>query len=225
MKGKVMMLGALLSLVAWGCAKPPTQEMEAAKAAIKAARDAEAQVYAPDELKAAEKALSDAEAKVEAKKYKEAKPLAIKAKELADKAKELAVRNKEKTRSDAEVALDDASKAIFEAKEALEAAAGTLSKVGKVLPGKKREEFDSELDSLKSLVEQMEKDLEAGRMAFNRGAYKDALEGAEDLVGKAGTLKDELLALKDRIVKARPLPWYERLKRKRLEELRKQKGS
>lgn len=223
MKGKFMMLGALLFLVAWGCAKPPTQEMEAAKAAIQAARDAEAQIYAPDELKAAEEALSDAEAKVEAKKYKEARPLAIKAKELADSAKELAAKNKERTRSDAEVALDDASKAISEAKEASKAAAGTLSKVGKVLPRKRKEEFEAELDSLRSLVEQMEKDLEAGRTAFNRGAYKDALEGAEDLAGKARTLKDELLSLKDRMVKARPLPWYERLKRKRLEELKKQK--
>ncbi|HIE03639.1 MAG TPA: DUF4398 domain-containing protein [Candidatus Latescibacteria bacterium] len=225
MKGKVMTLGALLFLVVWGCAKPPTQEMEAAKVAIQAARDAEAQVYAPGELKAAEEALSEAEAKVEAKKYKEARPLAIKAKELADKAKELAITNKERTRSDAEVALDDASRAISEAKEALEAAAGTLSKVRKVLPRKEREEFDSELDSLRSLVDQMEKDLEAGRMAFNRGAYKDALDRAEDMAGKTRKLKDELLALKDRMVKARPLPWYERLKRKRLEELRKQRGS
>ncbi|RKY59237.1 MAG: hypothetical protein DRP95_05250 [Candidatus Latescibacterota bacterium] len=225
MRGKVMMLGALVVLGLWGCAKPPTQELEAAKAAVQAARDAEAQVYAPEEIKAAEKALSDAETKVQAKKYDEARTLAVKAKELADQAKELAAKNKEKTRIDAEAALNIAAKAISEVREALDTAVGTLSKVGKVLPGGKAEAFRGEVDSLKSLVDGMDKDLEAARLAFNQGAYKDALNSARGVADRAGALKDDLLALKDRIVKARPLPWYERLKRKRLEELRKQRGS
>jgi len=225
MKRKVMMLGALVLWGIWGCAKPPTQELEAAKAAIQAARNAEAQVYAPDELKDAENALSDAEAKVQAKKYNEARTLALKAKELADRAREAAAKNKEKTRTDAEATLNAAADALSEVQKALEAAEGTFSRVKKVLPGKEAKAFQGEVDSLKSLVEGIYGDLEAGRSAFNQGAYKDALDKARCVVDKAETLKEEILALKDRIVKARPLPWYERLKRKRLEELRKQKGA
>ena len=142
----------------------------------------------------------------------------------ADKAKELAVRNKERTRSEAEVVLDDAAKAVSEAKDALGAVSGALSKAGRVHPRKKAGEFRSLLDSLRSSADGMGRDLEGARTAYNRGAYKDALTGAKEVLGRAEALKDELMSLKDRIAEARPLPWYERLKRKRLEELRR-KGS
>lgn len=79
-------------LIASGCAqKPPTQEIADAEAAIAAARDAEAEEYAPDEFRSAEELLAQAKSEVDNETYREARNHAIQAKEKADIARELAL--------------------------------------------------------------------------------------------------------------------------------------
>lgn len=78
----ILMLVASVTML-WSCAQPPTQEMDAAKAAIQKAVTAGADKYAVTELDAAKSALAQAEEKVNAKDYEAAKNLA---KEAADKA-------------------------------------------------------------------------------------------------------------------------------------------
>lgn len=74
-----------------GCAKAPDQELAAAKAAIKAAQDAEADKYMPNNFKNIQKALASAEAEIElqnntsvvSRNYAKAKQLLKNATDLA----------------------------------------------------------------------------------------------------------------------------------------------
>ncbi len=86
-------IALMLSL---NCVKRPDAEINAAKDALNAAKEAEAPKYAPDEYQSAEEMLNKAIAQVEENKYKEAKASAISAKERADLARELALKRKEK---------------------------------------------------------------------------------------------------------------------------------
>jgi len=77
-----------------GCPKRPDAEINAAKEALKAAREAEAPKYAPEEYQSAEELLNRAIAQSEEKKYNEARSSAISSKERADMARELALKRK-----------------------------------------------------------------------------------------------------------------------------------
>lgn len=84
----------IVLLLCLNCVKRPDAEINAAKDALKAAKEAEAPKYAPDEYQSAEEMLNKAIAQVEENKYKDAKTSAISAKERADLAKELALKRK-----------------------------------------------------------------------------------------------------------------------------------
>ena len=117
---------ALLGLIA--CAKPPQQDIDAAKAALNAAKQAEADIYAADSLKAAK----DKEAQLDQelatqqnkffKSYKVAAQLCTELKSLAEKAKVDAEAGKAKAKADAEAAITAAETAIATATEDLKKA-------------------------------------------------------------------------------------------------------
>ncbi len=117
---------ALIALVA--CAKPPQQQIDAAKAALAAAKAAQADVYAPDSLKAAQDkdAALDAELATQQSKffksYKVATQMTTDLQQLADKAKADAVAGKEKAKADAEAAITAADTAVTTAREDLKKA-------------------------------------------------------------------------------------------------------
>jgi hypothetical protein len=117
---------ALIALVA--CAKPPQQQIDTAKAALKAAEEAQADIYAPDSLKAAKDkdAALDAELATQQSKffksYKVATQLTTELQAAADKAKEDAIAGKEQAKKDAEAAIAATETAINEAKEILKKA-------------------------------------------------------------------------------------------------------
>ncbi len=82
----------LLPLLAAGCAvAPPVQEMSDARQAIKAAREADAENYAPDALHAAESQLQHATEQLDAGHYGEARESALTAKQQAVQARDAAV--------------------------------------------------------------------------------------------------------------------------------------
>jgi len=110
---------AVFCLIAAGCAKPPTEEMEAAKTAVRGARDEGAAVYAAAEFEDATKALSDAETRVATKKYDEARALALQAKQKAEQAKASAVGNKAAARVEAEASIAEADTALSAATTAM----------------------------------------------------------------------------------------------------------
>lgn len=78
--------------VAGGCASvPPTQEMSDARQALDAAREADANRYAPRAMDGASQLLSQAEQKLEAGAFKQAQESALAAKQEATKARTMAV--------------------------------------------------------------------------------------------------------------------------------------
>ncbi len=110
-----------------GCSKPPTQEIGMAKAAIKKARDAEAQKFAKAELTSAESALIQAEKDTQAENYDAARDKAVRAKRQAELAVKTASKNKEiwlenerKREAEMKAAAEEAARAAAE-KEAEEA--------------------------------------------------------------------------------------------------------
>lgn len=83
---------ALLLLFLSACAvMPPVQEMSDARQAIKAAREANAEKYAPQKLRSAEDSLELATRTLEQGEYEEARMAATVAKALAIKARDAAV--------------------------------------------------------------------------------------------------------------------------------------
>ena len=82
---------ALLALVSAACTSAPTQEMSDARQAINAARDAEAEAYAPRSLDSAERLLDNAQASLKAGDYNLARNDALEARQAAIKAREVAV--------------------------------------------------------------------------------------------------------------------------------------
>jgi hypothetical protein len=127
-KIKIVMPLLLLGLaMAAGCAKPPTAEIDAAKAALQAAVDAQASDYAAASLREAQNAVAalDAEVQAQTKKfalmrsYKQAATLAANAKAAGEKAKADAEAGKEKARADAEALLAQAQAAMEAANAAL----------------------------------------------------------------------------------------------------------
>ena len=120
---------ATLGLVA-GCASPPQQDIDAAKAAVEAARQQGAQEYAPDALKAAEDAYADLEAELNAqsekftlfRSYKVATAKATATKQAADEAQTAAQTGKELAKQEAAGALQQARTTLQETAAMLETA-------------------------------------------------------------------------------------------------------
>ncbi|MGC8722982.1 MAG: hypothetical protein ACP5VF_03820 [Acidobacteriota bacterium] len=117
---------ALAALVA--CAKPPQQQIDAAKAALQAAKAAQADVYAPDALKAAEDKAAALDTELAAqqskffKSYKVATQLTTELQQLADTAKQDAIAGKAKAKADAEASITAADASVTAAREALKTA-------------------------------------------------------------------------------------------------------
>lgn len=89
----VWLAGALVSLLLLGACTvmPPVQEMSDARQAIKAAREADAERYAPQKLRSAEDSLELATNTLEQGEYEAARMAASVAKALAIKARDAAV--------------------------------------------------------------------------------------------------------------------------------------
>ncbi len=78
----------MLLLLGAGCASaPPVQEMSDARQAVQAAREADAERYAPISLGEAERLLEEAARLLEMKEYRRARSVALQAKEMALKAR------------------------------------------------------------------------------------------------------------------------------------------
>lgn len=116
----VVMLAALAAV---SCAKPPTAEVEAAKAAVaRAEQDKDAQVYAPDSLRRATDALARMDAELQAKRYDAVKALAAEAGQAADKAIADGKANKERVKTQATSLSGAVKAALAELDTALAAA-------------------------------------------------------------------------------------------------------
>ncbi len=88
---KRIAVGLLVLLLSSCAAMPPVQEMSDARQAIKAAREAKAEQYAPQKLRSAEDSMELATRTLEQEEYEAARMAATVAKALAIKARDAAV--------------------------------------------------------------------------------------------------------------------------------------
>jgi hypothetical protein len=128
MRKLLVILSGLILVILAGCASVPQQQIDAAKAALEAAKAAEVETYAPESLKAVmdkEAALNAELATQEGKLFKSydlATQLADEMKQLAEKAKTDAVTAKELAKNDALAAITAAETAVTETREILKKA-------------------------------------------------------------------------------------------------------
>ncbi len=125
-RSALLLIGAMMVLAIGisSCAKPPTAEMEAAKAAIANATSKEAAEYAATELRAAQDSLAKAEAEITTqlgkfalfRSYKKATALVLSAQQKGQEAEQAAIRNKEQFRKDSEAAIAQTEQLITEVK-------------------------------------------------------------------------------------------------------------
>ena len=182
---KVLAFGLMVAFVFTSCAKQPTQQMDAAKAAIEGVLAAKGDVYAQDELKKLNDDLTLANDEVTAqskkffKKYGKAKEMLTKLVADADAVKALIPARIEEAKNAAVTAQTEAKAAVDEAKALLE----------KAPKGK----------GTKADLEAMKADLAGLDMSL--GEVQTALDG-QDYFGakdKAVVVKDKAVAIADQV--------------------------
>lgn len=185
---KVFALALLVAFVFTGCAKQPTQQMDAAKAAVQAVVAAKGDVYAKDELNTLQKDLQaamdevNAQAKKFFKKYGKAKEMLAKVITDADAVKAQIPGRIDAAKKAAEMAINDAKTAFDNAKALLE----------KAPKGK----------GTKADIEAMKADLTAAETAL--AEIQTALD-AQDYFGakdKAVSIKDKAAAISEQVNQA-----------------------
>ncbi|MDP3024408.1 MAG: DUF4398 domain-containing protein [candidate division Zixibacteria bacterium] len=147
------------------CAKPPDKEMQAARDAVSAAMNAEANMYVPDLFTSAQDSLNQAEAFVSEKKYGDAKRLALFAKSWADSAAAMAETKKEEMKASAENAIKEATAKVDSMKKMK-------------VPAKMKKEMDKMMKMCEDTLSEAKKALEAGN-------YKQVLDKANETINNA----------------------------------------
>lgn len=169
-----------------GCSsRPDGAEIEAVQAEIERARQAEAEVWAPDELRAAEEALNVAITAIAAeegkwfKSYDRAREFLARARDEAGSAAEAAIAGKARARADAEATITAADGVLGEARSRLESApAGRTSRADRAM-------FRDDLETLPQQLEEARTQLAAGEI-------NEALEGAMAVESAAVSLLDRI---------------------------------
>jgi hypothetical protein len=174
---------ALVTVVA--CGKPPQQEIDAAKAALDAAKNAQADKWAGTDYQTAESSLSAAQAEVDAqaqkwfKNYDKAKELMNTAKADAEKAAAAAVANKETAKNEATTAIADATTALEAAKTALAGAP-------------KGKDTKADLELFKQDLEGLAATLTEAQTAMGTEDYMGAKDKANSIKEKATSISDQI---------------------------------
>ena len=181
--GMAVLVMALVTVVA--CGKPPQQEIDAAKAALDAAKNAQADKWAGTDYQTAESSLSAAQAEVDAqaqkwfKNYDKAKELMNTAKADAEKAAAAAVANKETAKNEATTAIADATTALEAAKTALAGAP-------------KGKDTKADLELFKQDLEGLAATLTEAQTAMGSEDYLGAKDKANSIKEKAASISDQI---------------------------------
>jgi hypothetical protein len=175
----IWMAGLVVAFVLASCAKPPTQQMDAAKAAVEACKTEGADVYAKDEFKKLSDDLQAALDQVTAKKYKQAKEMLIKVQADADALKATIPAKKEEAKNAAIAAQGEAKTALDEAKALLEKAPkgkGTKADI---------EAFTADLKGLEDSFPEIQ-------AAIDNGDFFGAKDKAVAIKDKATSISDQI---------------------------------
>lgn len=196
----VLKLGVVLSMmfIAAGCGSPPQAELDSAQAALDAAKQAQADVYAPGAYTRAKNSLADARAKVEQSDYEAAKTSAVQAKEQAEQALSLAGTNKQQMMVEAQNIANRVSTGLGDARTALDGAP-------------RGKGADDDLDQLRADLGQAEASLSGARNSLNGGNAKSALEQAKSADNKLSSVQSAVQVAMKKIDdwKTSNKVWYE----------------
>ena len=197
---KVAIRFALVIVVAAalaGCAEAPTGEVQVAKDALSAAEQANAGVYAAEELKAASVAVAAAEAEISAqgekfaltRKYDKASSLIKEATEKAEKAKTVAIEAEMAARSEAETILASTGESI----QAVEATLVELSGCEKTPKG-----FETDLAALNGSLEALKAELTTLESAIGDEDYIGASARGKSLAGQVELMLADLTSAQEK---------------------------
>ncbi len=193
--GAVLLAAAVLAV---GCAKPPQQEIDAAKAVLTSAEQAEAPKYAADAWDKAQQAMNAANAELEAqnakfalfRSYTKAKQLTAEAQNAANAAKDAAVAGKEKAKNEARAAIDAAKSAI----DGVKADMATLEKCRR-----KPKDLKKDLEMMKGNVDGYAAQVTEIEGAFGREDFFGAKAQADTLKGQVDAMATEIANAKTKI--------------------------
>jgi len=169
----------ILFLFVAGCAKPPTEELNAAKAAIDGAISAGADKFAAEDAKKLNDDLQAANKQIEAKEYKKAKEMLVKLKADAEALKAAIPEKKEKAKQNALSAQDEAKKAVDEAKALLEKAP-------------KGKGTKADIEAMKADLKGLDDSLQEIKSLIDGENYTGAIEKANSIKEKAGAVSNQI---------------------------------
>jgi hypothetical protein len=179
-------LVALALVLVAGCAKPPTDQIDAAEKAVKEAQQSGAATYVAEEyakiegtLAALKKEVADQDAKFALlRDYGKAEQLAVAAKADAERVK-----------ADAEMKREEAKSAALQAQQiAQESVKATLDLVAKAPAGKDR----AALEAIKADAEALKASLNQVQIAIDKGDYQAAQTQAKAIHEKSTAVSHEI---------------------------------
>ena len=188
----VIMMFCLVVLLA-SCASVPQVDIDAAKAAVQAAKDAQADKYAAAALQSADDLINQINAEVETqnakfalfRNYDKVKELINQAKAAGDKAKADAIAGKEAAKKDAEASLAAAQAAIVAAKEILPKAP-------------KGKDTKAEIEAMTADVAGMETAVADVQAQISKEEFLDAAAKAKSIKEKADGIVAQVQAAIDK---------------------------
>ena len=155
----------------YGCAKPPTKEVENAEKAIADAKQKEADLYVQDVFARAEESLKKAMDLIAVKKYKEAKQSAEEAMTLAQQTIPMIEPNKAKMKTEADQMIPEVQSALDEIKSLVATAVKKKTSIN-------REEMQGSI----------------GKWEVDMVTIKDQLQG-----GRIRQAYDQLISMKEQM--------------------------
>lgn len=196
---RYFLLAFVALVVLASCSEPPRKEIAEADRAYKAALNAQAEIYAKEELGSARKALERVQAEIREERYKEAREAALLARTRAEAALKAAEENKAKVKAQAE-------KVLAELKL-------NLDKTRKMLAGASNLR-DKDRDRFNYRLEDIDLALSESDFQIKRGEYPVVLEESQRLSSALLGLEKEI----EPAIKKASVPDIKAKKKKRLKK-------
>jgi len=190
MKYLVLIMAAIFLFSA--CAKEPTEDINAAKTAVSAAKSEDAEKYLPEEVKNVNYAMQAAEDEIKLqndktfKDYTKAKELLAKAKADADALKVNLEAKKEEAKNNATAAQEAAKTSIEEAKGLLDQAPKGKGSM-------------ADIEAFKADLKGMEDSLIEVQTAIDSADYNTAIEKATAIKDKATGISDQVKTAMEKV--------------------------
>ncbi len=183
-------------LLAAGCAKPPTADLQMAQNSLGEAKSAGADSYAAEEYTKAQQTFDQAKAEVAAqdgrfallRSYGKARALISQARTDANNAKMQAVSGKEQYKGQAQTALDQARLAIESARTSL-----STAPVGK--------DSRADLEAMKGDLDGLDTALSDATSAFAGGDYAAAKQKADQILEQAKAIDADIARAREKFAR------------------------